>query len=341
MLNLAFARHVIGRALGAVPVDGGSSCACCGASPFGPARPAADVVATPNFTDHDLMTDLDADDVCEGCARMMGGSPNKENPPLRMASFWCPADGSEVVRLGIDELRELLNRDADGVLGWAVSRQKHASLRCGAPLGRDWLIGFDDGQIRWTAADRQLLVAVEHARMTASREEILTGQYRAHAMQAGGARLLAAEGVIAHYRGSPHLSLAVAVVRRPDPSTVEESAMPTRPRHEAVAEIVAELSKRSQLRARDGLAFWHDILPRRLTMAGSSRDLPSALARLMRDLLVTPISDGANRAVELVEAMTADEAREALGLMRTDARVIVTLAFRALKEQREAAEVTP
>lgn len=335
-INLAPARHAIGRALGAAEVSGGSVCACCGASPFGPARPAKDVMG-PNFTDHDLMLACDAEDVCGGCAAMLGGKPSKENPPLRMASFYVPASGGDVVRLGIDELRELLTRPADGVLGWAVSRQKHASLRCGAPVGRDWLIGYDDGQIRWSPHDAGLLSAVESARMSASREEILTGQYRPHAVQSGGQRLIDAEAVICRYRGSPHLDLAVAVVRRPDPSIVEESAMPTLPRHERAAEIVAELSARSQLRGRDGLAYWNDILPRRLAAAGTSRDLGAAVARLMRDLLVSVIGDEPARAVALVEALSLDEARDVLALWRDESRLVSTLAFRALKERREAA----
>jgi hypothetical protein len=334
MIQTTPARHIIGAALGATRTDEGSRCACCGASPFGFGRAAKDVMGA-NFTDHDLFADLDAPDVCEGCARMLGGRPGDDPPPLRTSSFIVRA--GVMIQASIDDLRAALESDERGVMGWAVSRQKHSSLRCGEAVGDDWLIGYDDGQIRWSPDDRALLGAVEAARMSASREEILSGQYRPHAITSGGARLIEAEAVICRYRGSPHLALAVGIIRRPDPSTVEESAMPTLPRHERAAEIVAELSARSELRGRDGLAFWNDILPRRLAAAGTARDIGAAVARLMRDLLVSVIGDEPARAVVLAEALTPDEARDVLALWRTDARLVSTLAFRALKERREAA----
>lgn len=314
--------HAIGQALGATP--GECECAVCGRSAFAPGRRARDVFG-PAFTDYDLCAS-DAPDVCDGCARILGGKPGSDPPPLRMSSF-AVVDG-ELERLGIDELcATLRGRPGVQAVGWAVSRQKHASLRCGPCSPALYRIGCDHGTIDWRPhEDAPLLDAVAQLRQVARREQILSGEYPPHVIQALGRLWAPAEDIVAGYRASLHLVLAVAIVRRPD-ITEESPAMQIPPEYEAAARLLLPLTQHSALRTEDPIRFWSSTLPRRLAAAATCGSVIEWISHLCESLRVATFHPDV---VDLL-SMHIDDAA-VLAVLRRDHRLLITFT-RALRAE--------
>lgn len=322
----AMARQQIGRALGAEP--GECVCALCGPSPFGVGRPAKAVMG-PSFTDYDALLAPDSPVVCDGCNRMTAGRPGSDPPPLRMSSF--AVVGGELLRLGMDEMRALLEGayDAVEVVGWAISRQKHASLRCLPCSPSLYLIGCDDGVVEWRPAeDAPLLSAVETLRTVARREQVLSGAYPPHVIARLGQAWGPAEEVVARYRPSLTLSLAVSMVRRPD-LTEESPPMQIPPEYRDAASVLLPLALRSRLRTADPITFWSTTLPRRLAAARSCTSLMEWVGYLVDALRV----DAYHPEVVAVLALDVDE-DAVMGVVRKDHRLLITHTRALMAEQR-------
>ena len=203
--------HLVAEALG-IAASGPSACAVCDPSPFGVARPSKDVFG-PAFVDYDLIHDSRIDDVCEGCAAVLGGKPSRENPPIRMGHV-AVVNGVLERPDGARLLELIRNPEGVEVLCWTATRQRHTILRaepCTGVLG----IGTETGTLVWERHDVELLDAVSVLRQAASPDHIATGDYPAHIVERLGAQWEPAEAVVSRYRPGLHLDLAVALVRRP------------------------------------------------------------------------------------------------------------------------------
>lgn len=303
----------IGHALGGV--TGACLCSVCGPSAFVVGRPSNEVFG-PNFTDYDRV-DAAIPDVCDGCARMLGGKPGSDPPPLRTASF--AVVGGELRRLDIDAMAALL-RGSEPVeaMGWAISRQKHASLRCGPCSPGLLRIGCDSGTIEWRPeVDRALLDAVATLRTAAMREHILGGAYPPHVLLALGDAWNAAESVVSRYRPSLHLDLACAVVRRPE-ITPESAPMTIPPEYEQAARLLDPLTRHSAARDKDPIRFWSELLPRRLDAASNSATVLEWTSYLVRALDVSSFHPD----VVAVLSAPCDDAA-VLSVLRRDHRLLI------------------
>lgn len=327
--------HAIGRALGAREDGVGSWCAVCGASPFPVGRPAASVFG-PNFVDWGLLERAHEDNVCEGCAKALGGKPSRANPPLRMSHFVVV--GGVLDRVDGAGLLACLRRPPSEVeaVGWAVSRQKHVSLRCG-PCTPDLLrVGCDHGTITWRPArDVALLDAVETLRSHARQDDILTGHYPPHVIQKIGlSRWRTAEAVVSTRRPSLHLDLAVALVRRPEIDQTEEVMSEIPESMRAAAELLHPLCMASAARDEDAINFWHALLPRRLASAASSASLTEWLGYLVEALSVTASRPEVVEVVRRLDEMGPEEAAEILSILRRDHRLVITVTRLVGEKQR-------
>lgn len=328
-------KHSIGLALGAVPDGVGSRCAVCGDSPFSSERPSSDVFG-PGFVDFDLLADAAAEMTCAGCALMLGGKPSRENPPLRMGHFAVIAGVME--RADGERMVEVL-RGLEGVeaVGWAVSRQKHASLRCGPCGAGVLLVGCDHGTIDWRPArDARLLDAVSALRAVFRAEDVAAGSYAPHQIQALGVDVWkAAEAVVSAYRPSLHLDMATALVRRPLVETKEALNVAIPQEYRAAAELLAPLTQACALRTEDPIRFWSEILPRRLASAASAATITEWLSYLSEALRVQTFRPEVVGVLETVDGMSDTEAQAILGVLRRDHRLVITVV-RMLKKEEEA-----
>lgn len=322
-------RHLIGHALGAAPSEG-SVCAVCGVSPYAVGRPAKDVFG-PAFTDYDLLWG-EGEDVCEGCAAMLGGKPSRENPPLRMGHF--AVIGGALERPDGERMVEILRDPPDDLqaLGWTSSRQRHASLRAGSCGGGVLQIGTEQETITWDVSrDVALLDAVSTLRRHAHREHILTGQYPPHVIASLGAAWEPAEGVVATYRPSLSLDMAVHLVRRPPQQ--EEDPVPMMESQRIAARLLLHLTVGSKEREADPIRYWSSLLPRRLAAAvGRHRTLADIAARLIEDTLVEPLHYATQAGVAMIEDLSPEQATEIVDHWRAQPRLIIALV-RALKEE--------
>lgn len=320
--------HHIGRALGATPGD--SVCAVCGPSPFAVGRAASDALG-PNFVDYDLIPGESAD-VCDGCARVLGGRPGDTPAPLRTGHFLVR--GGELVRASIDDLRAALTSGDVDVIAWTASRQKHASLRCGPCGGGVLRMGTDSETLVWDVArDAPLLAAVETLRAAAKREQIEAGQYPPHVILALGAAWEPAEAVVSRYRPGLALDLALAVVRRPDVTlTTEATTMALDPALMDLGLMVDTLSRCSGARDADPIRYWSELLPRRLAAAASSQTMAEWLSYLVQSLSVAASRAEVVDVLAAVAAMTPEQEAAALAVARRDHRLIITAARLARQE---------
>ena len=320
-------RHALGLALGAAPDVDGSCCACCGTSPFAVGRPTAEVCG-PAFTDYDLLADASAPEVCDGCARMLGGRPSREAPPLRMGHF-VVLDGA-LLRLDGETLVELLRTMPAGVaaVGWTATRQKHASLRAGPCSSVAWEIGAETGTILWLPEHVALLDAVSVLRAHVFREHILAGQYPPHVVLGLGAAFGPAEESIAPHRHTLRLEMVVSIVCRPE-LIPENEPMPIATEQRAAAELLLDLVEYAPERRRDPIAFWSTLLPRRLAAAASRSSLLDAAGDLMQRLSIS-----SPEAVISIEAMTVAEASTILRAWRDQPMLVLAVARLIRQESR-------
>lgn len=324
----------IGRALGAVANEG-CACAVCGPSAFDAVRRSKDVFG-PAFVDYDLVAQASAESVCEGCAKILGGKPSRANPPLRMGHFVVAGGNLDRVD-GATMVATLVAPPTDiEAVGWAQSRQKHASLRCGPCTPRRLLIGCDSGTIDWRPGrDAPLVDAVSTLRAAARQDDIITGAYPPHTIQKlGHATWSTAEAVVATYRPGLHLDLVVAMVRRPevDPLTEEDIMVPEEYRD--AAEILRPLCDESALRRDDPIRFWGELLPRRLASAASSASLVEWMGYMSEALQVATSRAEVVEALRDVADMEATAEALVLGVLRRDHRLLVSFVRIAQQEAR-------
>jgi len=302
-----------------------------------PAVPTKRAFGT-GFTDYDLLLDGDAEEVCDGCARMLRGQPGSDPPPLRLSSFVVV--GGELHRVGIDDLVAVL-REPPGdieVVGWAKTRKKHASLRCGVCSPSRLAVGCDDGTIIWRPSkDATLLDAVAALRCVASREEILTGEYRPRSVRALGDAWREHERVIACYRPSLALEMAVAVVRRPENADTQEVEMELPREYHDAAALLGPLASASAWRAQDPIRFWNEFLPRRLDAASTCGSLAEWTGYVMQAL------DVDSSLPWVTDAVTADIEDEAavLRVLRSDYRLVIALVQARNRRRHEAKDADP
>ncbi len=316
-------RQHIGAALGATMHSGGSMCSVCGSSPFAAARATRDICG-PNFVDYDLLA-CDSPDVCQGCALMLGGKPSKEDPPLRMGHFVVA--GGKLERPDGERFVEILAKPPPDIeaMGWACSRQKHASLRCG-PCSPDLLmVGCDHGTIEWRPdRDRRLLNAVSMLRRAATQAAITEGAYAPHVIQTLGPEAWqAAEAIVRDYRPGLTLDMAVALVRRPL-LVPEEVTVSVPDEYRTAAEILYPITRQSADRRDDPIRFWSELLPRRLAAAASSASLVEWVAYLLEAIHVEAYRPEIVDVLRQIEGLDVDAKARILSVLRRDHRLVIT-----------------
>lgn len=316
-------RQIIGGALGAVSVPGGSLCAVCGDSPFREGRSTKSVCG-PAFVDYDLLQAA-APSVCEGCALMLGGKPSRENPPLRMGHF--AVSGGKMERPDGERFVELLRDPPVDIqaMGWAISRQKHASLRCGPCSPGNLQIGCDHAAIEWIPGrDRPLLDAVSFLRRSATQAAIIEGAYAPHVITTlGPAEWLAAETVVRRYRPGLALEMVVALVRRPL-LTPQEVNVAVPDEYRFAAEILYPLTQQSSNRRDDPIRFWSELLPRRLAAAASSSTVAEWLAYMLGAIHVEAFRPEVVEVLAQVDSLDGAAENRIMSVLRRDHRLVIT-----------------
>lgn len=328
--------HTIASARGIKPSPSGSVCVICGESPYAVGRPAAGLLG-PNFTDYDALQSPDAPDACEGCCAVLGGKPGSVPMPLRMGHF-AVVDG-ELLRPDSAELLALLIDPPAGIqaAAWTATRKRHASLRCGQCSPDHLLVGAETGTIAWdVAAGRRLVEAVSTLRASARQEHVLSGEYPPHVILALGAAWEPAEAVVAAYRPSLLLDMAVTLVRRPE-STTTETSMPIAESERLAGELLLSIGQASTLRDADPIAFWATTFPRRVAAAGSRATLLDAAGWLAEKVRVNP--SGLGDALAVIESLTPEQSTQMLALWRDRALLSVAFARQISRERYE--EKTP
>lgn len=326
-------RYWIGIALGAEEAPKGSLCAVCGPSRFASKRPAAEVFSS-GFVDYDLCVSPSADWVCDGCARMLGGRPGDDPPPLKAAHF-VVVDGQLIKPSGAELLPYVV--DPPGgiqAIAWTGSRKKHASLRCGPCSTYRVEVGTEDGTAAVDVAEAKAVSAViEKIRMYATQEEVLSGNYAPQTAINLGMDLYDLDARITHLRGGPVLSLLVALVRRPEAPERREAVQLTDVQIVA-GRIVLVLGNGAP--KRDPIEFWKSLVPRRVAVAANRATLWDAMQWLSEKLGTSPYA--AAEAIEIVSEVDDKTSAEVLKLMREAPAFVVGVARHLAKEVREAKE---
>jgi hypothetical protein len=188
--------------------------------------------------------------------------------------------------------------------------------------------------MEWTPRDVALLDAVSRLRAAATPDQISTGQYPPHVIQALGVAYKASEAVVKAYRPSIHLDLACALVRRPE-TTPEDTTMPIADDQREAASLLILLTAASPLRQSDGIAYWAQLVPRRLLAAAQAGEtLMGAASRLIDWLNVSPAALDTRAGLRVIEAYTQQDADRVLRLWRDQSRLIVAFARMIAKEQK-------
>jgi len=243
--------------------------------------------------------------------------------------------GGALVQPSSEELLSLLLDPPTDLqaIAWTAARKRHASLRCGPCQPGLLMVGAEQGTITWDVADgRDLVAAISILRESARQEHILSGQYPPHVILALGSTWEPAEAVVRQWRPSLALNMAVALVRRPD-TTTTEAPMPISDPHRRAGELLLVIGTASTLRDQDPIRFWAEHLPRRLAAAGQRSTLIAAVGWLCQQLRVNP-SNMAD-AVEVIEAMTDEQADETLGLWRSCHLLCIAYARQISRERYE------
>lgn len=326
------ARHAIGATYS--PPVGPSDCAVCGKSPFASGRPTSEVLG-PLFTDYDLLTDAALPMACAGCAAMLGGKPGSVPMPLRMGHF-VVVDGV-MHRPSGAELAAIVYDPPPGlnVVAWTATRKRHASLRCGPCTPDLLLVGTESGTVAWdVATGRALLDAVSMLRAAARQDHILTGQYPPAVILALGSSWAPAESLVATYRPSLTLDLAVALARRPETTPDQEPSMPISESYRRAAGLVLSIGNAARERDRDPIQFWSTLYPRRLAAAAQRGTLLAMVGKLAEMIRVNPT--GMADAVAVVETMSDIDAAETLRLCRETPLLVIAFARQLARESKES-----
>lgn len=263
---------------------------------------------------------------------MLGGKPNRENPPLRMGHF--AVRGGVLERPDAERLLGLLRAPPPDIeaIGWTRTRQKHASLHAGECSSSRLVVGTESGPLVWRpSVDGRLLDAVSTLRRAARIDDIASGDYPPHVITRLGALWQPAESVVALYRPSLHLDLALHLVRRPT-TDMEIPPMPHMPVHQTAAEILLRLSDGSSYRRSDPITYWSSLLIRRMAAATEQETLQGAVGILMEKLRMDPINSSVREAMVTVRSMPDEDADEVLAVLRTYPRQVVAIC-RILKDE--------
>jgi len=346
------ARHAFARAMG-VAEGSGSSCVCCGDSPFDMASPWRKALGA-GFSDWDCFERPAAEALCAGCARLLGGRPGDDPPPPRTRTL--AVVDHRLVLPAIDEVWRYLTDPPAAllVLSWAVSKQKHHPLYA-EPCTVDVLrIGSDSRTIDVRPArDGELMQAVLELRAADdkgkpwfSRDEILSGHYSTPKIAIRGAQRWAdLESIVAPRRGDPALDVIVAhaPVLPPSPTTTEDSMLDTT--DERAVALLHEISRSSTARQADGLGFWSSLFLRRL-QRHAGRPLAAFASRMLADLSVEPHSPGAQSVAAQVTTITDDDAAALMARLRERGSLLIALAYdrhktEAAKRKKPASTPVP
>lgn len=325
-MSAASPRHTLALALGVRPGQG-CGCAVCGPSPFDSAGPRHRAIGT-NFTDFAALVDPAADDVCQGCARLMAGRPGDDPPPLRTRSVLVPVDTLELTLLDRAAWWSLLAGELDipaagAVLSWATSQKRHHWLHAGISTPERWRAGSDDGTIDWRP-DGELAAAIAGVRrIGASKASILTGFYP---VRLDPSSVAAAEAVLAPLRGQLILDLAVwaaPMVESIEAADEWEDDL-IDPMDSRAAVLIAELVWGSSRRAERGKEFWSGYLLRRLRRF-ARLPLADLVSRLAGECSVSVGSAAA--AAGILSSMSAEEITAVERSIRERTDLIHALAF--------------
>ncbi|MFM1991301.1 MAG: hypothetical protein RJA99_4258 [Pseudomonadota bacterium] len=320
---------MIAHAIGVPPGDG-CRCFVCGDSPFRSAGSWQKALGV-GFSDWDCCEDRYADDVCEGCLRILSGRPGDDPPPLRTRTI-AVIDGALSLPT-IEETWSLLRSPPAGlqVLSWAVSKQKHHALYAELSTPSCVRLGSDSRTIDYRPERDDLLVEAvlrlrggdEKGRAWFTRDEILSGYYPPPKIARSASRWAEAEAVILPRRGDAVLSLIVshAPVTAADQHTED---LMTDDIDNRVVALLAALAQDSQHRRRDGLAFWQSLFLRRI-QRHSGRPFAAFAARMLDDLAVEPHSAGARAVAEQVAVTRSDD--EIALMQRLRERPVLLLAL--------------
>lgn len=324
--------HLIAVSRGVLPAQPGSTCVVCGPSPFASGREANDLLG-PGFTDYDALHAPGATHECVGCCSVLGGKPGSMPMPLRMGHFavvggaMLRPDGAELLALILDPPADLQ------AIAWTATRKRHASLRCGPCSPGLLMVGAETGTIAWDVEKgRVLCAAILALRSAARQEQVLTGQYPPHVILALGSAWEPAEAIVARYRPSLALEMAVALVRRPEsPTDTEIPPMPLAESERRAAELALSIGQASTLREADPIAFWATVFPRRVAAAGTRASLLDAAGWLAEKVRVNPSTMG--DALTLIESMDAKQSTETLSLWRDRSLLVVAFARQISRER--------
>lgn len=346
----ATARQTLARALGVAddPAGVGSRCALCGPSPFPRSGPVARGFGV-GFSDWDACEDPAAPDLCAGCARLLAGRPGDEPPPLRTRTV-AVVDGAIVLPDAATVWGWLLEPPpALTVLSWAVSRQRPHWLYAEACTPERLGVGSDGGTIGVEPAHDGALGAAVAAlracepgdpkqRAWCTRDEILSGRYRAATLAGRAARWRALEAIVAPRRGDPALALFLAhcpvgPVSTSIPPITEVPVLD--PLDLEAAQLLAALAQDSHYRQTEGLQFWGGVFARRV-QRHAGRPLAAAVSRLLEDLRVPPASPGAQAAIERLRALDTPAQQAVAQRLRERTTLLVALAFDAVRAARDA-----
>lgn len=327
--------HIAAASRGVLPGQG-CACAVCGPSPFDVGRPTSDVFG-PNFTDYELVHDAAQPSVCAGCVSLLAGRPGDDPPPLRTMHALA-VDGETVVYPATRDLADVLRHPPERpfVLTWTATRQRHAILRAGLSTSTEIRIGTERGTAVYRPAEHEpVLDAIEAMRAVFTPDEIAGGQYPPAKLAGALGLHQRCEPLIAPHRGAILLDLLVAVVRKPEQPHQEVPLAQLDDDMDA-AHLLADIAQASNLRRKDGLAFWGQVFQRRLT-AVRHMPLPDLVARLMDRLECRATDPAIERVTQFLRTRSDDEADRVRRALAHRAAIVVALALSIHKQRREDA----
>lgn len=346
MTPLGTARHLLARALG-VSNGAGSRCACCGDSPFDRAGPAHRVLGG-NFADFGSLIAPDASDICLGCQRILAGRPGDTPPPLRTRSL-AVIDG-ELHLPDYAAFWSLLTDPPNAltVLSWAMTRQRHHVLHAELSTPTRLRVGSDGGTIDVRPArDRCLIAAILRLRRAdakgfgwCTRDEILSGHYRASAIAQAAHAWAESEAVVATVRGSPLLGLLVAHAPILPDSTSRTDDTMLDPIDQTAADLLGHLARDSGYRVSHGKEFWGGVFARRVGRH-AWRPLPAFVARMLVDCEVAPHAPGAQSALGIVRELDEATARDVMRRLTERTSLLIAIAYDAHAQAKAARTAKP
>ena len=333
----AWLRHHAAALYGAAPDDVGSRCACCGRSPYPVGERPRGRCLSDSFSDHDLLLDGAAPDVCLGCDLLLGGRPGREPPPFRTLHVLVLDD--EVRILDRSDAVSAVLIDPPGEpfgLVWATSRKRHACLRAERCDAHRIVVGTDAGAVEYLPLQhRPLLNAVAELLAAFGRDAVRRGDYSAPSIAAAGASWWRdREAAVARHRPSALLDLLCYTLPRPEGRPIHGGPVALEDDDQDALHLLTHIALASGVRRRDGLAFWRGLFRHRVQRFGrlALRDM---LARLADDLFCQP--HGMAAVGLALEEWDGDRQVRAARAIRDRGALLVALAFDAVQRARPPA----